>query len=68
MEWNEESKKKILNELSDVMWYVAFTARNVLGVSIEEIIDANVEKLQDRYKTGKFTTEEFMVKENSKRD
>ena len=68
MEWNEETKKKVFKELGDVLWYVAFTARNVLEVSIEEIIDANVAKLQDRYKGGKFTTEEFMAKENAKKE
>ena len=65
MEWNEEIRQKMIKELSDVMWYVAFIARHVLGVTIEEVIQANVDKLNARYKAG-FTTEEFMAKEDAK--
>lgn len=37
-----------LEELGDVMWYVANIA-NQMGASLEEILDANVEKLRKRY-------------------
>jgi hypothetical protein len=36
------------------------------NISIQKIIDINVEKLKDRYKSGKFTVEEFMKKEEAK--
>jgi NTP pyrophosphatase (non-canonical NTP hydrolase) len=65
MEWNEETRQKMIKELSDVMWYAAFLARVVLNVTIEEVIQANVDKLNARYKAG-FTTEEFLAKENAK--
>lgn len=63
LEYTEEVRQKLLLELSDIMWYVSFTARNVLGVGIQEVIEANVEKLSDRYKTGKFSKKEFLEKE-----
>lgn len=67
MEFTDEVKANIKKELGDVMWYVAFTARNVLEITLEEVIDANVAKLKDRYKGGKFSTKEFMDKERKKK-
>ena len=49
-------------ELGDVMWYVAF-ACNTLGCTIQDVIDQNVEKLQARYPSGKFSREDFLRKE-----
>jgi NTP pyrophosphatase (non-canonical NTP hydrolase) len=68
MEWNEEVRAKLVKELGDVMWYVAFIARNVLDVTVKDILEANVEKLNQRYKSGKFTTREFMAKEDCKKE
>ena len=68
MEWNEEVRQKFAKEVSDLLWYIAFASRHVLGMTIEEIVDINVKKLKDRYKSGKFSTEEFMIKEEAKRD
>ena len=66
MEFDEAAYKKLRNEVGDIMWYVAFVARNVLHCKIEDIIDANVEKLQARYPSSKFSTEDFMKKESAK--
>lgn len=38
-----------LEELGDVMWYVANIA-NALGASLDDVLEANVKKLQSRYK------------------
>lgn len=35
----------------------------ILDVNLEYVIDKNVEKLSNRYKSGKFTVEEFKAKE-----
>ena len=67
MEFNEEVRAKFIKELGDVMWYAAFLARVVLHVKLEDVIEANVEKLNLRYKAG-FTTEEFMAKEDVKKE
>jgi NTP pyrophosphatase (non-canonical NTP hydrolase) len=66
LEYTDDVKQRLLLELSDVMWYVTFTACNVLGVGIQEVIDANFEKLSARYQTGKFSHEDFMRKEQAK--
>ena len=38
-------------ELGDVLWYVAVMASG-LGLSLEEIASANIEKLRERYPAG----------------
>lgn len=50
-EANEESRKKMIDELSDVCWYLT-NASIALGVNIEDIIRHNVEKLKARHPHG----------------
>jgi len=50
----QELKKEVaVKELGDCMWYLAFAARTI-GSSLQEVIDANVEKLSARYPDGVF--------------
>lgn len=42
---------KLLDELSDVCWYLAITASG-LGVDLEDVMRHNVEKLKKRYPDG----------------
>ena len=44
-------RDKLIDELSDVMWYVAITAQG-LGVLLDEVMQHNVDKLLKRYPNG----------------
>ena len=48
---HELDEEKLMDELSDVMWYAAVTASG-LGVSLDEVMQHNVEKLKKRYPDG----------------
>jgi NTP pyrophosphatase (non-canonical NTP hydrolase) len=61
------NQQKLISEMGDVMWYIAF-ACNTLGIKLQDVIDANVEKLRDRYPTGKFRVEDCLRKEGLKTD
>ena len=48
---HELDREKLKKELGDICWYVAETA-TALGLSLEEIMEANIEKLKKRYPQG----------------
>jgi NTP pyrophosphatase (non-canonical NTP hydrolase) len=48
-------KQKLVKELGDVLWYLAAAADSV-SVSLEEVAEANLKKLAERYPNG-FTKE-----------
>ena len=48
---NAEVKEHMVKELGDVMWYVAQGCMS-LGVTIEDILNANIKKLEQRYPNG----------------
>lgn len=43
----DDKKKKIIDELGDVAWYLARTCSE-LDVKLEDVFDLNVAKLEDR--------------------
>ena len=49
------NKEALVKELGDVAWYLA-EAATALGVSLEDILKGNIEKLKRRYPEG-FSTE-----------
>ena len=50
-------KEKLINELGDVMWYLAEMAHG-LGVPLEDIMTQNIKKLEVRYPTNSFSTKD----------
>lgn len=53
---HELDRESLINELGDVAWYLAETA-TALDVSLEEVLEGNIEKLRRRYPEG-FSTEQ----------
>ena len=51
--WNDDNREHLIIELGDLLWYVA-QATQALGVSFEEVIETNVNKLKKRYPGGEF--------------
>ena len=51
--WDAANIEHLKIELGDVMWYVA-QACMALDVSLEEVLDRNIEKLSKRYPEGTF--------------
>ena len=51
--YNDDNREHLIIELGDVMWYV-MQACKALHVSLDEVIEGNVEKLKKRYPGGDF--------------
>ena len=49
-------KDHLIKELGDVAWYLA-EAAEALGVSLEEVLERNIDKLRKRYPEGFSTTD-----------
>jgi len=48
----EEVRQKLIKECGDVLWYVATFAALALGLTLDDIAEANIAKLQARYPEG----------------
>ena len=51
--WNEDNREHLIIELGDIMWYVA-QACMALEVSMDQVLETNVKKLEKRYPDGAF--------------
>ena len=51
--WNHDNREHLIIELGDVMWYV-MQACAALNVTLDEVIEGNVDKLKKRYPGGDF--------------
>jgi len=49
---DNETKEMIKKELGDVLWYVSQLATE-LGLSLDDVVGSNIDKLYDRMKRGK---------------
>ena len=48
---DEEAQYHMKRELGDIMWYVA-QACIALGITMDDVIETNIEKLESRYPGG----------------
>ena len=55
-----DNRDELIGEIGDVMWYAAVAA-DVLGVSLGEVMQRNVDKLMKRYPNG-FSTEDSVAR------
>ena len=51
--WNEDNRQHLIIELGDIIWY-ATNACMALGISFEDVVARNVQKLEKRYPGGQF--------------
>ena len=51
LEYNAETKEKMIKELGDVCWYL-MSAATALNIPLDEIIKRNIEKLKARHPNG----------------
>lgn len=58
---HELNKEKLAKELGDIAWYLAETAY-ALEIPLEDILQANIEKLKKRYPEG-FSSERSLNRE-----
>ena len=58
---HELDKEKLAKELGDIAWYLAETA-TALDLNLEDIFEANIEKLRKRYPEG-FSAERSIHRE-----
>jgi len=47
----DEARNAIMDELSDVLWYIASMCQN-LGITLEDVANANIKKINDRNARG----------------
>ena len=55
------NREKLIDELGDVAWYLAECAE-AIGVTLEDVLAHNIEKLKKRYPEG-FSTERSINRE-----
>ena len=58
---HELDRDSLIKELGDVAWYLA-EASEALGISLEEVLEKNIEKLRKRYPEG-FSAERSINRE-----
>lgn len=51
LDFNDETREKLIKELGDICWYL-FSVADVLDISVEEIINKNIDKLKARHLHG----------------
>lgn len=60
----EKLREKVTKELGDIIWYATFLM-TTMNTTMEEVQEQNIKKLQERYKSGKFTAAESINRGNA---
>lgn len=64
---HELNREHLIEELGDVLWYIAETASG-LSVSMEEVAQYNLDKLHKRYHGNHFNKEDSIHRTEEKKD
>ena len=62
---HELSEDKMVSELGDILWYVVLGCK-ALGVSLSEVMYANIKKLEERYPEGAFSSKRSVNRKENK--
>lgn len=57
--FDAETKEDVKNEAGDLLWYLAVLLSEH-GLTFEEVMRGNIDKLRKRYSTGTFTRQEAL--------
>ena len=57
--FDAQTKDEVKNEVGDILWYIAALLKEY-DLDFPEVMEANIQKLANRYKGGKFTREEAL--------
>ena len=60
---HELDRDKLIKEIGDVAWYIAEIA-HALGVTLEEVLQKNIDKLKARYPDGFKTSDSLNRSDN----
>ena len=60
---HELDREKLIKEIGDVAWYIAEIA-HALGVTLEEVLQKNIDKLKARYPDGFKAADSLNRKDN----
>lgn len=64
--YTEDVREKIKENIGGIVSLVTMMAKDVCRVELKDVIDRNVAKLSERYKSLQFTVKEFMDKEEGR--
>lgn len=64
--FDESMREKFKKENGDALWYIVYNCYAVLGITLADLIQANVEKLIERHGTNGFNFEAALAKERAK--
>lgn len=62
---HELTEDEMVSELGDILWYIVLGCK-ALGVSLGEVMHANIKKLEERYPEGAFSSKRSVNRKENK--